>query len=139
MSGNYLRGGNFGKIIEPFTLCDPYFHIYDKNNMLKFVVTADCCQCGLFCRNSCGKCSEVLFRIYNAGKNYSDVNNFDGYVKRLFSGVVQELVSDADNFELVFPITASPDEKLLLIGNVLMIDFRFYEDGGNNNNNQVYY
>jgi hypothetical protein len=138
MSGDFKNGGNFGKIIEPLSCCDPRYNVYDKSGKLKYVIIADCCQCGLICRNSCGKCSEVLFQIHKADKQVMDVNNTDGHIKRLFSGVVQELVSDADNFELIFPVDATPEDKLLLIGNVLMIDYRYYEDGGSNNN-QVYY
>jgi hypothetical protein len=138
MSGEYKNGTQFGKIIEPYTCFDPKFNVYDKSGQLRYVIIADCCQCGFICRNSCGKCSEVLFQIHKPGKEVMDANNTDGHIKKLFSGTVQEIVSDADNFHMVFPVDATAEDKLLLIGNVLMIDYRFYEDGGNTNN-QAYY
>ncbi len=134
MSAEFKNGENFGKIIEPFTCCDPKYNVYDKSGHLKYVIFGDCCQCGLICGDCCGKCSEVLFQIHKPGKQVMDVNNKDGHIKRVFSGVVQELVSDADNFELVFPVDATPEDKLLLIGNVLMIDYRYHEDASSSNN-----
>ena len=60
--------------------------------------------------------------------------NEDGNIRRLFSGLVQEFISDADNFILNFPKDATAEEKILLIGNVLMIDYRFYESNGSPDN-----
>ena len=44
--------------------------------------------------------------------------------------------TNADNFEVTFPFDASPEDKLLMIGTALMIDYRFYnEDPAENNQN----
>ena len=66
------------------------------------------------------------YPIYKAERTDYNYKQSDGYIKKLFAGV-QEFISDADNFELVFPETATPDEKFMLICCVLMIDYRYYE------------
>jgi hypothetical protein len=134
----FLKLGNapLGKIREPCYCCDPVFNVTNFMGEKKWVITAECCQCGIICRNSCGKCSEVLFTIHKAGKSEMTPENAEGFIKKKFGGL-QELVTDADNFELVFPKDANAEEKLLLIGAVIMIDYRFYEDNGNQNNNRV--
>lgn len=124
----------FGKVVEPCTCCDPMFNVMDSKENIKWKVTADYCQCGICCRNGCGKCSEVVFPIHSGDKKDLDKYKGDGYIKKVFAGL-QEFVSDADNFEVGFPNNATPEEKMLIIATVLMIDFRFYEDNGNNNNN----
>jgi hypothetical protein len=123
--------GSLGKVYEPCTCCDPMFHVMDTKDKVKWKVTADYCQCGICCRNGCGKCSEVLFPIHSGDKTDLSKESSEGYIKKLFTGI-QELVSDADSFELGFPNNATPEEKMMLIATVLMIDFRFYEDNGNN-------
>lgn len=59
-----------------------------------------------------------------------------GTIKKKCQGI-QELVTDADTFILTFPDNASPEEKLMLIGAVLLLDYRYYEDNGceDDNNN----
>ena len=125
MSFNKITGEFIGKLVEPYTCCDPFYNIYDSNNEVRYVITANCCQCGFYCRSSCGKCCEVHFQIHKPGKQEMTEENEDGSIIRKESDIF--MVSDADNFILNFPKDATPEEKILLIGNVLMIDYRFYE------------
>jgi hypothetical protein len=129
---------NYGKVFEPCTVCDPMFHVKDGNENVRWKVTADYCQCGICCRNGCGKCSEVSFYIFPASETDYRPGKEAGVIKKKFTGY-QELVSDADSFELYFPKNSSPEDKLLLISTVLMIDYRFYEDGGNDQNRRRSY
>jgi hypothetical protein len=122
----------FGKVNEPFTCCDPLFQVYDKNNQIKWKIHTECCQCGIMCRNDCGKCQEVIFPIYSGDKTLFNPNNSEGYVKKCFNGM-KEMISDADTFVLEFPVKATPEERLMLIGAVLMVDYSYYEDTGNSN------
>ena len=58
----------FGKVVEPFTCCDPIFNVFDKDKAIHFRIRLDCCQCGFCCRNSCcGKLSSVTLNIYEGG------------------------------------------------------------------------
>jgi hypothetical protein len=129
-----------GRVYEPWTCCDPRHEIYNEKEELRYVIVADCCQCGLCCRGwPCGKCSEAIFTIHKPNKDGSySVENKEGQIKKMFNGCVKEMISDADNFELVFPVDATPYEKLMMIGAVLMIDYAFYESNSNDNNRNNY-
>ncbi len=79
------------------------------------------------CGNVFDMCSEVCFEIRTPGNN-----TLVGTIKKVLSGPLQELLTDVDNFELIFPSDATPEDKLMLIGNVFMIDYSFFEDNGIN-------
>ena len=130
MNATYKESGVFfGKVIEPCTVCDPIFNVYDKDKAIRFRIRCDCCQCGFCCRNSCcGKLSSVTLNIYE-GSDTNMTGKPVGEIRKKCTGI-QELVTDADTFVLTFPDSASPEEKLMLIGAVLMLDYRYYEDNG---------
>ena len=139
MKGFYkdINGNNFGQITEPCTYCDPLFVIKDQNKDPRFQIHADCCQCGLLCRNSCGKCSDTVFNIFPLECNNFDSNNAIGTVKKVSGDFMKEYFTEADNYEIKFPPNASPEEKLLMIGATLMIDYRFFEDTQKEDNNNI--
>ncbi|MCQ2815903.1 MAG: hypothetical protein MJ252_01430 [archaeon] len=120
----------FGKVKEQCTCTDPEITINDSNNNLKYIITADCCQCGYLCRNNIfGKLSECNFKIIEAASN-TEV----GKIIRKVAGF-QNLVSDADIFQIIFPINATPEDKLNLISGTLMIDYMYFESNGENEGN----
>jgi len=127
---------NIGRVYEPCTCCDPYFFVYDQNEVLKWVVTADCCQCGLCCRNGIGRLSNVVFSIFPAGVDTSQVQLRAGQITKLFA--MKELYTQADNFEIIFPQNATSYEKLMIIGNCLMLDYIFFENPQDNLADQNY-
>ena len=120
-----------GKVKEEFTCCDPLFTIKDGNGSPVFVITCDCCQCGFLCRsNFCGKLSEVKFSIFDV-KNQSG-SPVGSIVKRVAQNAGQ-LFSDADSYDVNFPVNSSPQEKFSLICCALMIDYQYFEETGNSN------
>ena len=119
-----LNDGNkkLGTVRHIWTICDPEFEIYDENEQLRFLLTANCCQCGLICSNNlCGKFSEVLFNILNPG-NREVVGNI---IKKSANG--GELFTDADSYQVNFPNNSTPYDKLLLTSLGLMIDYQYFE------------
>jgi hypothetical protein len=120
---------NFGKIVEPFSCCDPLFVIRDAQQNIRWKITANCCQCGF----SCPACANVVFTIHSGNQEILDPNAAEGTITKTSAGI-QELVSEADNFDVVFPVNATPEDKLLIIINVLMIDFRYFESETDNKN-----
>lgn len=130
-----IQNNSIGKVREPFSCCDPLYHLINNKNEVRFKICANCCQCGLICRNSCGRCAEVDFPIYPGNSDTFSNENSVGSIKKVFSGM-QELVSDATNFKIQFPQNATPEEKLLLISTTLMIDFRHFEDTPGENSQQ---
>jgi hypothetical protein len=142
MSGYDFSNGNnsnkLGKITEPYKYCDPTYVYENFAGQQKYTIIADCCQCGLFCR----KCAETVFFIYNnfISSEFSSKNSV-GKITKKFSGCLKEMLTDADNFEIIFPDDATPEDKLMLIGTALMIDFRYFEDNerAKNKNNRLLY
>ena len=127
-----------GRIKQPFSCCDPLFSIYDNTGSLKYTIHAECCQCGLICKNNfCGKLSEVLFNIYNSSNITS--NPVGSIIKKVATAA--EMVTSADSYQINFPPQADPNDKMLLIIAGLMIDYQFFEESAsqNNNSSHVYY
>jgi hypothetical protein len=119
-----------GKIVNPYTCCDPEFEIFDKSGNVKFKVHADCCQCGLRCANNiCGKFSSANFDIYDGA-----MTNKVGQISRMPAQSYAEMVTDADSYQINFPAQASAEDKLLLIALGLMIDYQYFESGSNDSN-----
>lgn len=122
-------GGNVGKIMEPCTVCNPKIMVYNREGIGAWTITCDCCQCGYMCANSwCGKCSEVNFEIYKGVDNCQ--GKAPGAIKKKFKGL-KSILGDADFFDLTFPEMATPEERLLLITGVIMLDYLYYEDKDN--------
>lgn len=88
--------------------------------------------------------------VHALSKNYSermicrvhfDIINVSsgstGYIRKIFSGVVKELLTDADSFVLSFPPDANVHHKMLLLGAVFLIDFMYFENNDRDNNNNL--
>ena len=117
---------NMGKVVEPFS-CGPTMIIYGSDGKEKWKVYGEYCQCGFWARDiSVGKCYEVDFWIYDCEDNNQNKKPV-GNIHKVFKGL-SELVTDSDAFILTFPKKANAIERLMLIGSVIMIDYRFYED-----------
>ena len=118
------RNGTIGKVIEPFS-CGPTMKIFGSDGKIKWKIYGEYCQCGFWARDiSVGKCYEVDFPIYEGDdESKAPVGN----VHKIFKGL-SELINDSDVFVLNFPKKADPIERIMLIGSVIMIDYRFYED-----------
>lgn len=134
MTGYYKsveNGEQFGQITEPCTYCNPLFLITTGDRTPSYQIHCDCCQCGMMCRkNICGVCSEVIFGIYPAEVTDFNSQNMVGQVKKISKGAM-ELFSDADSYQITFPMECSPEEKLLIIGTTMMIDYRYFEQTQN--------
>ena len=103
------------------------FSLDGADGNVKWKVYGEYCQCGFWARDiSVGKCYEVDFWIY---ENDADVSTQKpvGNIHKVFKGL-SELVTDSDAFILTFPKKANAIERIMLIGSVIMIDYRFYED-----------
>lgn len=52
------------------------------------------------------------------------------------AGCVKSAVSDADNFSMIFPSDATPENRALLLGSLILLDFTYFEEKQNNQNSQ---
>ena len=130
MKGSFRDSGEpFGKVIEPFRCCfSPFFYVIGQDNTVKYTIYLDCCQCGFYCRhNFCGKLAGATMIVYE-GKTRSFHGQGIATIKKERGGL-KELISDADSYNITFPSDATPEDKMMLIGAVLMIDYRYYEEG----------
>lgn len=132
---NYTENKKFGRVYEPYRCCDPTYQVYDEHEKMKYVISGDCCQCGLMF-TSCGKCYETKFSIFDANNNSNDPASSIGSITRKNPGVAKALFTDADNYNLVFPSNATPYDKLMLIGATLIIDYAHFEDNGSDGHNR---
>lgn len=121
-------GQPFGEIKESFG-CNPSLKIINEEKIIKWKSRTKYCQCGYSCRcYSFGKCYEINFWIYNGDSVEKNANPV-GNIHKVFKGL-SEMVSNSNSFVLTFPQGATMSDKLLLIGTVLMIDYRYFESMG---------
>lgn len=107
-----ISGETLGYIKQDFFCCEPKFSVYDKDDNKVFIINGPCIQCG---------CGDIEFAI-------NDIHgNKCGAVTKKWSGVLKEAYTDADNFNLSFPLDLDVKLKGVLLGAVFMIDFMFYE------------
>jgi hypothetical protein len=129
VKGTFSNGQPFGTINQPFTCCSPFFETVDETDGSKYSIEIPYCQCGFMCRsNVCGKCSEVIGNIYKE----NDLTHPVGTFKKL-ENCVQEMVSDANSFEIIFPTDATVGDKLNILATVILIDYRYYESKPSSN------
>jgi len=114
-----------GTIEEGFSVCDPIFHVYDKNGKLIYYIETDCCQCGFMYRNNClGKTDECVFFIY-------DIENKTNPIGEICKKAATSQLSIADNYSVIFPKNANVEEKILLTITGVMIDYQYFENNTN--------
>ena len=114
-----------GRIEQSFSFCDPVFRIFDKDDKEIFYIEADCCQCGLMCRNNfMGKTDEAHFFIYN-------INDRDNASGDICKKAAKSMFSIADNYSVIFPQKATIEEKILLTMAGIMIDYQYFEKNAN--------
>ena len=114
-------GKAIGKVKHVFTCCDPTFEVYSATSGLKYIVTASCCQCALCCTGWLGKTSRGIFDIMDIGSK-----QVTGQITREPADMA-ELVTDADTYIVNFPPNADANDKLLIAGLALLIDYQFFE------------
>jgi len=108
-------GTTIGYVTQDWSLCRSYFTIHDaeRNPVLK--VKGPCyLRCKCF--------GDIPFEVLTL--NGEKV----GKVTKQWSGVVQEAMSDADNFGITFPMDLDVKVKASLLAACLLIDFMFFEE-----------
>jgi len=114
------NGAILGRVREPCTCCDLDSEIYDPVGNLRYEVVGDCCQVGLCCGPDLEKLASIRFDIMQNGRAV-------GSIKKLGSSF-WEFFTKADSYQINFPQNATPEEKMLLIIDGLMIDYQYFEN-----------
>jgi len=106
--------------------------IINGQNQLKYQIDRTFCETAFLCKKSCyGDIASVDFPLLAVDPMNPSYRVADGIIVRKGRDLLTTFIqSDADTFDVVFPKFASPQEKLLIISAVLMLDFRYFEESG---------
>ena len=119
-------GKIIGSVHDPWTCCDPVYSVKDESKNVKYRIQGDCCQKGFFC------CSDIFFYIYPGGDSAMTQENSIGKITKKWTDCVQESCTNANNFFTEFPNEATAEDKILLIGVTLLIDYTLFEKDNKN-------
>ena len=120
-----MEGFEKGFIIDVYNP-SPLYYVYNKENILRWKIYAEYCQCGIFCNcATCGKCFEVDFWIFDGRANHKK-DKPEGNIRKIFKGI-SDFDIDTDCFLITFPKAANPLDKIDLITATIMIDYRYFQ------------
>lgn len=121
------NGDFLGKITNPFTCFNRRLEVWDNKGTLRYALDANCCQLGFFCKCPCEPCQIIDFDVLDA--NAAIIPG--ARLQKRSAGCLKAAVSDADNFSLIFPPSATKEDRALLLAAVIMMDFMFFEEKPN--------
>ena len=75
------------------------------------------------CKCPCDPCNHVEFEL----KDGQTSNNL-AHITKTGAGFVKNAISSTDNFSVPFPSTATWQDKALLLGAALFIDYMMFEE-----------
>lgn len=129
------RTGQFmGLVKEKFWCCVPDFAVTNDQALHEYNIHMPVC-CGCLpdiCKEGCCRFGFYIYPADAEGKDASDQEV--GKIVKVWSGMYNELLTDADKFELHFPAGVSDTTKANLLGGVFLLNQLFFEDKNNNNN-----
>jgi hypothetical protein len=113
-----ITNQKLGKVKRNFTCCERVMTVYDENNVVQFKIVSPFCE----------------FWTFHIERNEQRV----GSINKKFSGFLQEMMTDADNFGVHFPSDATPKQKALLFAATFLIDFLYFESDPSENRSNGY-
>ena len=126
----YIEDGGkelLGYVHCPFSCCGLEIDIHEGGSKTpKYKVSGFCCQLGLFLKMPCGPCKEVTFKIRDSS------NTIIGTMKKTWTGIVKDVVTNSDNFIIDFPHTLDWKDKCLMLADVILYDFMYFEENNKN-------
>lgn len=130
---NYSENGKnvyLGKVTHDFSCCEMYFSLFDKTNTCVYQIRGTIWQIGVYNRQQnncacCKSCQQAFLFIHDLRQGMKRV----GIIEKRGRGF-SELISDADNFSVLFPIKANAEERTLIMAACLLLDFRYFETKG---------
>ena len=98
----------------------PKFDIHDVDGDVQASVTGPCC----FISDLCGAKFGVKDKVGN------DIGTVNKLGVKSMGDFAKEAMTDADNFEITFPVETRVETKALMIGTLLLLDYTFFEGEG---------
>jgi len=109
-----------GTIEQNCTFIYPSFTIKDENESPVLKIE------GPLCTIAC--CGDIEFKVVTMeGQEV-------GQIKKQWTGILKEALTDADNFSISFPIDLELKVKATLLGALFLIDFMYFETQNHNDN-----
>jgi len=128
------KDGNGNVIGKTQFVCDgcifvPKYDVFEANGQKKYRLRPDTCVAGMCIQCRCGgakgKCCRVPY-IVRDPKTLDPLKGNGGQenaqVTQLWSGLMNECCTQRDTFHVIFPDTATAEEKLALTGSAILID-----------------
>lgn len=137
----YLRtiDGEGRYLGETQLLCDkhifiPKFIVLDQYRRTKYLLRPDTCCLGMCvlprCNGNGGKCCRLPFLVRDP-RTYepitSNIHEGRAQVTELWSGLINEALLKRHAYHVAFPVDASADEKLVLVGSSILVDVAYFE------------
>ena len=113
-----------GSVYDPCACCVVNQQVKNANGELAYIITGSVFQCAAMC-----PCFDMHFDILKPGSEAPV-----GAVDKIFNGC-EELMLNVNKFRILFPEDATNEQKCLLVGAVMLLDFCYFEKEKNNNNN----
>jgi len=121
------EGRPAGSTVETCYFCVPQYNVQRADGSVEYKLSQPTC-CGGTCVNCCaeGFCNcRIPFYIFHP----DDETNAEpkGKIVKVWSGLVNELFTDADRFECAFPGEAGGESKARLVGALLLVNHLHFE------------
>ncbi|NXR64768.1 PLS1 scramblase, partial [Rhadina sibilatrix] len=111
-------GTTVGYVVQNWHACLPKFTIQDEKKMDILKITGPCITCRC--------CEDINFEVMSVDETCAV-----GRISKQWTGFVQEMFTDTDNFGISFPMDLDVKMKAVMIGACFLIDFMFFEHSGN--------
>ncbi|XP_066120217.1 phospholipid scramblase 3 isoform X2 [Saccopteryx bilineata] len=110
-------GTTIGHVLQTWHPFLPKFSIQDADRHTVLRVVGPCSTCG------CG--TDTNFEVKTPDESRSV-----GRISKQWGGLLQEALTDADDFGLQFPLDLDVRVKAILLGATFLIDYMFFEKRG---------
>ena len=133
------KDGETGQVLgKTQYICDwccfvPKYDVTDATGQKLYRLRPDTCVCGLCVQCRCdgpkGKCCRVPFVVRNPQTKEPIVTGHSSHaqIDNLWTGWKHECCTQKDAYHVLFPIDASQEEKLILLGSTLLVDLTMFE------------
>ena len=130
------QGQPLGEMVELCYCCVPRMQIKDANGRPMYKVHSPTCCMGT-CVNICAEgnpccgrgCCKIPYYIYPADQLDTDNGApFIGKIVKVPKSLKVELFTDAEAFDVEFPVDATSVQKALIAGSAILINANFFEN-----------
>ncbi|XP_069753495.1 phospholipid scramblase 1-like isoform X1 [Narcine bancroftii] len=108
-------GELIGYVVQKWHPCLPKFDIQDKNQKVILRIYGPCCHSG-------------CLPNYNFKIKTLHSSEVIGNIVKTWAGIVIEALTDADKFEISFPMNLDVCIKAVLMGACFLIDYMYFEN-----------